>query len=72
MHNLNILRQDRDLLDEKDTFLPGAITVQESLRQWVELQTAFEWQLQQTAELFGRDRWAALTELQARLRCLNK
>ena len=71
MHNLDRLRKDQDLLNDKETFLPGAITVQESLRQWVELQTAFEWQLQQTAELFGRDRWVALTELQARLRRLN-
>ena len=71
MHNLDRLRKERGLLNEKEISLPQAISIQESLRQWVELQTAFEWQLQQTAELFGRDRWVALTELQARLRRLN-
>jgi len=51
--------------------LPQVTTVQESLRQWIALQMAFEWQLQQTTALFGSDRWAALIELQARLRRLS-
>ncbi|MGE5224204.1 MAG: hypothetical protein ACM3PY_17340 [Omnitrophica WOR_2 bacterium] len=47
-----------------------ATTIEESIDQWVELQKAFEWQLQQTAALFEQDRRAALVELQARLQRL--
>ncbi len=47
-----------------------AMTVQESLLQWLELQSAFEWQLQQTAKFFESERRAALAELQARIRRL--
>jgi hypothetical protein len=55
----------------EDACLPQVTTVQESMRQWINLQMSFEWQLQQTAALFERDRWAALIELQARLRRLS-
>ena len=46
------------------------MTVDESLHLWARMQAAFEWQLQQTASLFGPDRRNALIELQARLRRL--
>jgi hypothetical protein len=42
-------------------------SLQESVSQWMRLQIAFEWQLQQTAILFEQDRRTALAELQARL-----
>ena len=44
-----------------------ATTVQESLNQWLVLQSAFEWQLQKTKQLFENDRRQALVQLQARL-----
>jgi hypothetical protein len=72
MRNLSALREVWDLdLDPKDEALQSGITsCQESLNQWMEMQTAFEWQLQQTAYLFEQDRRDALAELQARLRLL--
>ena len=43
------------------------MTVQESLRQWLMLQVAFEPQLQATDALFAEERRASLGKLQARL-----
>jgi hypothetical protein len=68
--NLDVLRKGFNLLEWEETRLLRAMTIQESLRQWVELQRAFEWQLRQTAALFAQDRFDALAELQARLRRL--
>jgi len=70
MLHLSALREvwDSDLEDE--VLLLRDTTIQESIRVWVELQTAFEWQLQQTTTLFEQDRRTALAELQARLRHL--
>ena len=70
MDNLSILREGFDILQREETLLLRAMTIEESIRQWVELQTSFEWQLQQTAALFTRDRHDALAELQARLQRL--
>ena len=67
MRNLSVLRDDRDLLYEEGTRLLRAMTIQEGPKQWLELQTAFEGQLQQTATLFEQDRWNSLAELQARV-----
>jgi len=47
-------------------------TVQNSLRQWLALQQAFESQLRETEDLFRADRLAYLEELQRRLARLNK
>ncbi len=71
--SLRRLRQDwadNDTLEAEETRLLQAMTVQESLQQWLALQRAFEWQLQQTASIFAADRQEALAELQARLRRL--
>jgi hypothetical protein len=46
------------------------MTVQESLEHWIQLQRAFEWQLQQTAEIFETERRVALVDLQKRLQRL--
>ena len=67
MRNLSVLRDDRDLFYGEETRLLRALTIQEGLKQWLELQTAFEGQLQQTATLFEQDRWNSLADLQARL-----
>jgi hypothetical protein len=68
---LKILRNEWDSQDEGEACLFEASTIQERLEKWVGIQTAFEWQLQQTATLFGQDRWSALIELQARLQHLS-
>ena len=70
MLNLSVSRDNLDLLQREETLLLRGMTIEESIRQWVWLQTAFEWQLQQTAALFERDRLTALAELQARLQLL--
>lgn len=72
MSNLSILREDRDLAQKEEKRLLRAMTVQESLEQWFQLQRAFEWQLQQTAGIFESDRRAALADLQKRLLNLGK
>jgi hypothetical protein len=43
------------------------MSIQESMRQLLMLQEAYEPQFQQTASLFAADRRAALAELQAKL-----
>ena len=70
MLNLSVLREGWDSLRREETLLLRALTIEDSIRQWELLQTAFEWQLQQTATLFEHDRWTALAELQARLQRL--
>ena len=70
MSDLSILREGWDSIQKEETRLLRAMTVQESLKQWLQLQQAFEWQLQQTARLFESERRAALVELQNRLQCL--
>lgn len=68
--NLRILRDGFDALHREETLSLRAMTIEESIRQWVELQKAFERQLQQTEALFAQDRFDALVELQARLQRL--
>jgi hypothetical protein len=70
VEDLSVLREGFNSLQKEEILLLRAMTIEESIRQWVELQTAFESQLQQTASLFERDRQAALAELQARLQRL--
>jgi hypothetical protein len=65
--NLSGVRKNWDLAQKQEQRLLRKMTVQESLAQWIQLQSAFEWQLQQTAEIFESDRRTALAELQKRL-----
>lgn len=67
MQDLGKLRDGWDFVESENTCLLRDMTVQESLQQWSRLQCAFEWQLQQTAELFEQERREALIELQARV-----
>lgn len=67
MLGLTALCQDWEAVEAEETRLLRRMTVQESLRQWLMLQVAFEPQLQATAALFAEERRAALGELQARL-----
>ncbi|MCX6031005.1 MAG: hypothetical protein NT169_17120 [Chloroflexi bacterium] len=70
MRELSSLREGWDTFQEEETRLLRAMTVQESMRQWLMLQEAFEYQLLQTTALFAPERRAALAELQARLQRL--
>ncbi|HET7376568.1 MAG TPA: hypothetical protein VFK30_07660 [Anaerolineae bacterium] len=70
MHELIALRQRWDEIEAEETRLLRLMSIQDSVRQWLRLQQAFEDQLKQTAEMFGPDHWAALAELQARLQQL--
>jgi hypothetical protein len=72
MHGLSALRAGWDAFDREETLLLRAMTAQESLDQLLMLQRTWEPQFQQTAALFTLERWAALAEIQARLRRLAK
>jgi hypothetical protein len=65
--DLKALRQERETMEAEETRLLRRMTAQESLRQWLILQAAFEPQLKATEALFAEERRAALAELQARL-----
>jgi hypothetical protein len=67
MRDLGALREGWATIEAEETRLLRALTVQESVRQWLILQHTFEPQLQQTATLFGPERQAALAQFQARL-----
>jgi len=67
VRELSALREGWDVFAAEETRLLRGMSVQESMRQWLMLQEAFEHQLQQTVELFGPERQAALAELQERL-----
>lgn len=70
MNNLGLLRESKEALEQEEILLLRATSLQESVYQWLRLQSAFEWQLQQTATLFEQDRRNAMIELQNRLRRL--
>ena len=62
MLGLTALRQDWEAIEVEETRLLRRMTVQESLRQWLMLQSAFEPQLQATDALFAEERRACLGE----------
>lgn len=70
MRDLRALREGWDSVAAEETRLLRDLTIEESARQLLRLQEAFEPQLQATAHLFAPQRWAALAELQARLQRL--
>jgi len=67
MRGLESLREGWDEIEAIETQLLRAMSLQEGLAQWQRLQQAFEYQLQQTAEIFAPDRLQTLAELQDRL-----
>ena len=67
MPDLTILREGWDLIEQEELRLLRAMTIQESIDHWLQLQRAFEWQLTNTANLFEGERQNALVELQSRL-----
>ena len=70
MRELRALRESQAAFEVEEMRLLQSMTIQESIRQWLALQLAFEPQLQQTAALFAPERQAALAQLQRRLRRL--
>jgi len=71
VRELSALRQGSELIEPEETRLLRGLSLQDGVRQWLALQRTFEFQLLQTQDLFGPERWAALGELQARLRRLS-
>ncbi len=67
VQDLSAVRTDFETLYEEESRLLREMSTKESLQIWVELQKAFESQLQQTAPLFEGERRKHLVELQARL-----
>ena len=67
MRDLSALREGWETIEAEETRLLRALTVQESVHQWLMLQRTFEFQLQSTAALFASERQAALARLQSRL-----
>jgi hypothetical protein len=67
VQDLRKLRDNGNNLEGLEYHHLGEMTIQESLHHWLQLQKAFEWQLQQTEGLFSEQRRKALAELQARL-----
>ena len=70
MRDLRALREGWEDVAAEETRLLRDLTIEESARQLLRLQQAFEPQLQATAHLFASQRWGALAELQARLQRL--
>jgi hypothetical protein len=70
MRTVRAVREEWDAFEADETRLLRAMSIQESIRQLLMLQEAYEPQFQQTASLFASDRRAALAELQSRLRRL--
>ena len=70
MRDHSALREGWDAFDFEEARLLRAMTIQESLDQLLMLQRTWEPQFQRTAALFIPERWAALTEIQERLRRL--
>jgi hypothetical protein len=72
MNNLPSLREGWDSIQQEETRLLRTMTIQESIEQWLVLQAAFEWQLEQSAHIFAKDRHNSLIELQNRLQQLRE
>jgi hypothetical protein len=69
--DLGQIRQGWDEIEQMEVRLLRQMTVQESLRQYLALQRAFEPQLRATEHLFRAERLAHLRNLQRRLLSLN-
>jgi hypothetical protein len=72
VRELQSLREGWGQFEAEETSLLRNMSIQESARQLLMLQEAFEPQFRQTAALFAAERWAALAELQARLHQLTE
>lgn len=67
VRDLRQLRENWNGIEELEYHRLRETSIQESIQQWLQLQKAFEWQLQQTEQLFSEQRRKALAELQARV-----
>ncbi|GAB4533979.1 MAG: hypothetical protein Kow0063_16640 [Anaerolineae bacterium] len=71
-NDLSQVRTRWQAIEAEERRLLAGMTIQDSLRQWLALQQAFEPQLQETEALFRAGRLAYLEELQRRLACLDE
>ena len=72
MHDLSSLRITQDLEELEGQLASMDNSRQESARQWLVLQQAFEGQLRETEALFAQDRREALIDIQIRLKQLEE
>ena len=67
MSDYKILREQWAEIQKEEAKLSPSLTIQESVRQFVELYQIFAPQLAETEAIFGPERQAYLAELQQRL-----
>lgn len=67
MRRLRRLPESEKMFQREETLLLRSMSLQESIQHWLQLQSAFEWQLKCTTGFFAEERYKALAELQARL-----
>ncbi|MBN1888311.1 MAG: hypothetical protein JW850_09985 [Thermoflexales bacterium] len=72
MQELSAIRDNWDEIEAQEARLLRGMSVQESMGHLLALQRVFEYQLQQTEDLFRPDRLIYLATLQARLQCLGE
>ena len=72
MRDLAALREGWDSIAAEETRLLRDLSVQQGMRELLALQELLEPQMRETAHLFAQARWAALAELQDKLRRLAK
>ena len=70
MRDLSAAREGWEEVERAEARLSCHMTVQESFRQWLQVQRLFEPQLRETWARFGPERHPALADLQTRLRRL--
>lgn len=66
------LPDNEKMLQQEEIFLLRSMSLHESIQHWLQLQSAFEWQLNHTIEYYAEERRKSLTELQARLQSLKE
>jgi hypothetical protein len=71
LDSITIPSQDWESYQKHETNLLRGLTIREGIQQYQEMRSAFEWQMQQTANLFEENHRRALIELQARLHQLS-
>jgi hypothetical protein len=67
LDSIRIQSEDWEYYHEHETYLLSGMTIRESIQEYQEMQSTFEWQMQQTANLFEENHRQALIELQTRL-----
>jgi hypothetical protein len=71
VRDLSAVRDGWDEIERTESRLIIEGSAEETFRHWLRLQQAFEFQLRDSATVFGEERVSALAELQARLHRLS-